>query len=67
MVMTSSTPARIKLQIEKLQFEWMEIFTFQFEVAVRVRLNIETLTLIIRPQSAIFLGGLRLLIRVRDS
>ena len=30
--------------------------TFQFEVAVRVGLNIETLNLILKPQSAVFLG-----------
>ena len=29
---------------------------FQFTVAVRVRLNLETLTLILKPQSAILLG-----------
>ena len=37
--------------------EWMKIFTLQFEVAVRVRPTLETLTLILRPQSAIFSGG----------
>ena len=39
--------------------EWMKISTLQFEVAVRVRPTLETLTLILRPQSAIFSGGLR--------
>ena len=34
--------------------------TFQFEVAIRVRLKLETLTLIIKAQSAVFLGGLNL-------
>ena len=36
---------------------WMQIFTLHFEVAVRVWLTLETLTLILRPQSAIFFDG----------
>ena len=34
--------------------------TIHFEVAVRVRLKLETLILILKPQSAVFLGGLLL-------
>ena len=47
--------------------QWMNISTLQFEAAVRVRLNLETLTLIIMPQSVVFFGGLQLRIRVRVS
>ena len=32
----------------------MKIITWQFEVAVRMRLNLETLTLLPRLQSAVF-------------
>ena len=32
--------------------------TFHFEVAFRFRLNVETLTLILKPQSLVFLDGL---------
>ena len=31
-----------------------KIFSLQFEVSVRVRLNIETLSLILKPQSVAF-------------
>ena len=36
-------------------FKWGEI-TFHFEVAVRARLNLETLILILKPQSAVLLS-----------
>ena len=36
--------------------QWMKISTLQFEVAVRVRLNIESLTLILKPHPVVFLG-----------
>ena len=36
----------------------------QFEVVVRVRLNLKTLTLNLKPQSAVLLGGFRIRIRV---
>ena len=45
----------------------MKIVTWQSEVAVRLRLNLETLTLILKPQSAVFLGGYLLVIRFRVS
>ena len=45
----------------------MKFVIQQFEVAVRVRPTLETLTLILRPQSAIFSGGLCFRIRVRVS
>ena len=38
--------------------EWMKIVTRSFEVAVRVMLNLQTLNLILKPQSAVFLGKL---------
>ena len=41
--------------------EWVKFVIQQFEVAVRVRPTLETLTLILRPQSAIFSGGLKCL------
>ena len=34
--------------------EWMKMYTGHFEVAVRVRLNLETLILILKTQSAVF-------------
>ena len=43
----------------------MKSSTLQFEVAVRVRLNLEILILILKPQSALFLGMLCSRIRVR--
>ena len=33
--------------------QWVKKNTFQFEVVVRVMLNVENLTLILKPQSAI--------------
>ena len=39
------------------KIKWVKKRTIQFEVAVRVRLKIETLSLILKPQSAVFLGG----------
>ena len=38
--------------------EWMKFVVQPFEVAVRVRLKLESLTLIPRPQSAVFFSGL---------
>ena len=39
--------------------------TIQFEVAVRARLTVETQSLILKPQSAVFLGSLFFRIRIR--
>ena len=38
--------------------------TFPFEVAVRVKTNLETLTLILKPQSTFFLSQFRTLFMV---
>ena len=45
----------------------MKKSTLQFEVAVRVRLKLETLSLILKPQSVIFFGVLMYSIRVKVS
>ena len=37
---------------------WMKFLTRQFEVRVSARLNVETLTLILKPQSVVLLGEL---------
>ena len=46
--------------------EWVKISTLQFEVAVRVRFNLGTLSLIQNPKSAVFLGGLRIWKRIES-
>ena len=40
--------------------QWRKMVPGPFEVAVRVRLNIETLALILKPQSATYLDSFRL-------
>ena len=58
-----STAVRIKLQIVMWKFSPTKKTHYNlFKVVVRVRLNLETLTLtlILNPQSFVFLGGLRL-------
>ena len=50
--------------------EWVKKSTFQFEVAVRARLKLETLTLILKPQSPVVLGptfNILFMVRVRFS
>ena len=44
--------------------QWVKISTLQLEVAVRVGLNLETLTLILKPQSSVFLGRLKSRIKI---
>ena len=43
---------------------WVKFVTQAFEIAVMVRPNLETLTLIPRPQSAVFFGRLHAMICV---
>ena len=54
------------LQLRALIFEWVNKSTLQFEVAVRVRLYPETLTLtlILNPQCAVFLEKFTILVFV---
>ena len=42
----------------------MKIVTWQSEVAVRLRLNLETLTLVLQPQSAFIDGKLNFRVKV---
>ena len=43
----------------------MKICTGKFEVIFRVRLNVETLNLVLKPQSDVFLANIICIIRVR--
>ena len=47
--------------------KWTKMFNFKFNVAIRVRLNVERLTLILKPQSVVFLGGFSLKSKIRVS
>ena len=38
--------------------QWVKKSTFKFEVVLRVRLKLKTVTLILKPQDTVFSGGL---------
>ena len=60
------TAARIKTSNCRVTiFKLVKKMTIQYEVAVRARLNIETLNLILKLQSAVFLDILQLHLWVR--